>query len=294
MSAAIPWYYRVEPARNLDVAYLVREGVDKRGKKLFPFETLSQAATNAEDNLEFLRKGRVVGRTFLYPVLSACRGADQPCGSTACLVCVRQFRRAMASLVLPHLWEAFDSGLRAFQVNIVPTRPALRSRQPNYAAFANLCTAFRRTFQRSSLGQYLAAGGVEWDWNAVDLVYEPHGHFVFMCRDLSNLDQLRAKFPRANGVHFPVVVQEITERSELPRALIYCWKHKPERRILADTENRADNGPGPGSTTERKIKVDPLVRERYTGLHWLHRFEPTELMLLQGMKRNNTVVTRTR
>ena len=268
-----PWYWNVELMPEDDFALLIKAGLDKHGKPVRPFETEDEADHRRQLDVDYLENGRLVGRHYLAPILANCQGPDRPCGSTSCRVCIRQFRRAEGGMTLPYLRKQMKKGYKPYLLTLVFSKTYLRRLQPNYDGVMGLRATLKTIMRRANVSDFMMVGGFEWDWDVETAVFTPHGHFIVMLKDASDLNPLRAFFASTDTVYRPMVLEEIREE-DLPRALAYCLKFDPRRRIHC------------GENNESTMKVRPGPRERYRSLFWLNYYEPTNLVYRQRLKRN--------
>ncbi len=88
-----PWYYRLPLEPQYDVALLSPN-----------FETREAARLENERRITLLRRGADEASQDLADKLEECHGRS-PCGSAACRLCMREFRRAVTGLALKRFEE---------------------------------------------------------------------------------------------------------------------------------------------------------------------------------------------
>ncbi len=273
--AKLPWFYRVTVPSNLDPALLIRQLKVPGFRRRHPFETVDQCEARNRVTLRRLAKSPAVGRKLMAPGLGACRPPEDPCGLAICHVCLRQYRRAMISQILPHLQGKMSEGCRAHLVTLIYSKPELRTRRLTLARLDRLQQRLRVLLQDYGLGDLMIAGSIEWDWHERDQVWEPHLHLIVMTKSRSVLKtKLRRHFKPGNGVRQPNRVSKAVDPVELPRALAYTLKFDPKIR---SPRKRSD-------TSRRKRKpIDGY--ERYKSKRWLFLRGFDAFTYLQGMQR---------
>jgi hypothetical protein len=121
-------------------------------------------------------------------------------------------------------------------------------------------------------------GGFETDWNETTDVWELHGHFVAFVRYMDELEPLRPYFQKARGVSRPMQVKRV---KRLHRALAYCWKFAPMRKVGYQRNEKIHT---------RKMRLsDKHLRE---ALVWLDERDPVDFVFLQRFKLLGTKLVR--
>ena len=271
----LPWYYKVKIRSRYDPVELVRR-VERRGRRTkYPFETHEQAARETAKTIRFLEAVPTTIARLLCDRLRSCSPPKEPCGLTMCRVCIRQYRRAMASEILPHLHRKYDEGYRPFFATLIYSDPKLRTaRRLTLAKIKSLRQRMRMLLVDYDLNHLMVVGSFEWDWSEKDGVWEPHCHLVFMAENKSSLKRKLKKYFRAeNGVKQPTRISEEVPFDELPRALVYSLKFEPKLRVSR-------------KRTERSRTKRPKLEgyEKYKSLKWLGMADPDEFAYRQRLQ----------
>lgn len=141
---------------------------------------------------------------------------------------MREFRRALTGLAPQHALRYRREGLLAFFVTLIWTDPQLRGPQLPDVKLTNLGQRLRMSLRRCGLNHVPVIGGFEIDWSDSAKVWELHGHFVAFIEREGELDPLRSHFQKAHGVSRPMQVEAV---DWLNRAIPYCWKFSPMRKV---------------------------------------------------------------
>lgn len=266
--AVIPWYYDFELPPNGDLAWLRPPKPDKNGKNR-GFETFEEADHRDQLNIKVLKQGGPRSRQ-LAEKLTQC-SPDNPCGSSACKKCMREFRRAHTGMALGPARRLKKAGLTPVLLTLVWTDPNLRGPTLPDVCLAKLQQRLRMALRRAGLSHVPMIGGLEVDWNEHSGVWDLHGHFVAFVNHQDELEPLRRHFSKANGVSRPMHTLAI---SRLSAGLAYCWKFAPMRKVKYMTD---------GKTHTRKMRLsDQRLR---AALIWLDRHDPNNFIFLQGLRR---------
>ena len=232
---------------------------------------------------DYLEIARPVGRNYLWPKLRKCNPLDKPCGMPICRVCMRQYRRAVVSLTLPHLHRKMDQGYRPFYATFIYPQRRLRLSGIQFKTlqkFLKLPQNFRVWLKDNGLGDLMVSGTIEFDWSEKDECWEPHCHLVIMSENKRKLSRIFGKYFRSPKkptktrvrIKQPKRISEV-DLPHLPRALAYTVKFSPK---LRKPRKRGE---------VRPRKRPPLEeRELYTAIKWLGVLDPEDLVIRRKLQ----------
>lgn len=269
-----PWYFQIALPNEYDIELLRPPKPDRHGGNK-GFETQEECDRRDRLHIRILGRGKKRSRQ-LAKKLEGC-SPKAPCRSSACKKCMREFRRGQVGIVFGHARRLQKQRLIPVLITLVWTSPNLRTKSLRDVSLDKLQARLRMTIRSVHLQSFKMIGGVEVDWNQAAGVWEPHAHLVAFVNDISEVDVLRPRFKKGNGVERPMVAEKV---KSLRRAVPYLWKFAPMRRVQFTANGR---------TRSRKMQLShSQLRE---ALRWLDGYQPTDFVFLQGlMRRGATLV----
>jgi len=192
---------------------------------------------------------------------------------------MREFRRTLTGLALPHARRYLKQGLIPVFVTVVLTDPALRRAKLAKISLGNAPQWFRMLLRRKGLGHVPMVGGFEIDYSDTAKLWEPHGHFVAFLKHPKELDSLKRHFKKkAHGVKRRLQIKPLDPK-RIHEAIVYCWKFSPMKKLGYE---RWDEEKQIWKAVTRKVRL-PNTKLR-KALLWLDDRDPTEFIFLQTFK----------
>jgi hypothetical protein len=277
------WYYSCQLPQQYDIAVLRPPRYDKKGRNK-GFETVKESKERDRKNIAVLQaRGSSTRSSELADKLFDCL-CGFLCGSSASKKCMRELRRTMTGLALPHAQVFIAAGLIPVLLTVVWTDPALRSPVLPKVNLPNLGQSFRMKLRRCELSHVPMIGGFEIDFNDNAKVWELHVHIVAFVTDEDELDPLKKHFKKAHGVSRPMQVKS-RDPQRVHEAVVYCWKFAPMRkRSYRRKEIVWRNGKFRSKWKTRTRKTRLLGPHLRQALVWLDDRDPTEFLFLQRLK----------
>lgn len=213
------------------------------------------------------------GARSLLEVLEACR-ANRRCGSMACPICMRRFRRWQVSEALFTLRHEERSTYRF--VTLV-----LHQYVMEYGFDPGKIRSFKRGLMKRLQAQLpdgaRLIGWIEVAWEPDVNAFMPHFHGIAAGATYEGLRALKPKNNLVKGKR-PLVIKRIKDGTEM-RLATYCVKQFPRRWTDRQKKGAKRNGTSSGPSAVRaSIELQRLIG--------LAKFRPEELLVMRGVRRN--------
>jgi len=251
-------FWLKQPKQQYDIKY-----------KLAGFETIAAACDEAKIRIHTLSQSEDEKCLQLAEKLKNCIKGSR-CNSGACPVCRRNFRRSVSGEVLRN----FSDLSKAFSTTLVFTELRVREQKLFSINPLAMMETLRAQLKASGLGNIIAIGGFENDFDVETQRWEPHVHLLTYGCSYDELDALRKYYPPVKQVRRPMLIQKIKHPE---KQYSYCFKSYMARK---------EKYIGKYRICCRKYRLRPHSLHNLS-LLYLDQFAPQELLFMQNMQTKN-------